>query len=536
MPSGAIADGVELRQQQWPTTVAWARIYGVLLVVALAPLAFFEMPAMLDYPNHLARMHLLAAGDRHPALQAFYEIAWGFYPNLAMDLLVPALAGWLGVELATKAFLVLSLALVLTGAAALERAVKGRFGIGAFVVLLFAWNAIFVMGFVNFIFGLGVCLWGLAIWVALRERGIIPRAILHSLFVPGLFVAHLYALGTYGLVLGVLELHRLRTRRTPPARAATDLLVLGLPFLVLVAVFLSNPVRTGNAGQFAWVFAVKWRAFLTLIGAYYPIVAALKTAALVLLVAWLWSRKSLALQPAGLWVGGALALTYLLMPTVFLDGYAADVRILVAAAFILPAWLTWDRRDRPGGTLAALLCGAIFAANLAGVVWFWGDLQKDYREMRASFARLDPDSKVLVVWAENSRALDLAWPEQVVPRVRDWAGNALVHFPTLAAADAGALVPSFFAVPGQQVVKVRPAYREIAPPGGGDPVSIRALLEPGRPAAAGLGERAYWRNWMQDFDYLYVLLPEDGANPLPAALDPLLSGRRFMLYRIRRQG
>jgi hypothetical protein len=78
-------------------------LVGLLFAASVAPLLSVEIPAMVDYVNHLAEMHLLvdaAAGRLNPA----YEIGWHLYPNLAMDLIVPALARFVAVETAARLF------------------------------------------------------------------------------------------------------------------------------------------------------------------------------------------------------------------------------------------------------------------------------------------------------------------------------------------------------------------------------------------------------------------------------------------------
>src|SRR3974390_1658166 len=97
-------------------------LIGLLFVVSVSPVLMVEIPAMIDYVNHLARMHLLvdaAAGRPNPA----YEIHCRFYPNLAMDIIVPTLARFVSVETAARLFLLASQALVVSGAMALEIAV-----------------------------------------------------------------------------------------------------------------------------------------------------------------------------------------------------------------------------------------------------------------------------------------------------------------------------------------------------------------------------------------------------------------------------
>lgn len=145
---------------------------GVLLAAALVPTLVTPIPAMVDYVNHLARMHLLVAGAEP---SPFYRIAWGLYPNLAIDLLVPQVAEFVGVETATRLFLLASQVLIVTGAAALEPAVKGRLAIAGPIAVIFLFSVPFAWGFLNFEFALGVALWGIAAWVLLAGRNWVLR-------------------------------------------------------------------------------------------------------------------------------------------------------------------------------------------------------------------------------------------------------------------------------------------------------------------------------------------------------------------------
>src|SRR5689334_14761779 len=76
-----------------------------LSVMALLPIALVRLPPILDYPNHLARVHILAALPDSPALARWYQTAWAPLPNLALDLIVPAMARVMPVEDAMRLFL-----------------------------------------------------------------------------------------------------------------------------------------------------------------------------------------------------------------------------------------------------------------------------------------------------------------------------------------------------------------------------------------------------------------------------------------------
>src|SRR5665647_1167422 len=142
-------------------------IFAVLLGLSLGPVLLTPIPAMVDYPNHLARMYILSASGT-PDANPFYRTAWALYPNLAMDLIIPQLARLIDVETATRVFLLLRQFLIVSGALALERVVKGRMQIAGFAAVMFLYCLPFTWGFVNFEFGLGVALWGIAAALAVQ--------------------------------------------------------------------------------------------------------------------------------------------------------------------------------------------------------------------------------------------------------------------------------------------------------------------------------------------------------------------------------
>src|SRR2546428_2503397 len=91
-----------------------------LLALFSVPIFSTVLPPLFDYPNHLARFWLLLTGG-----DAFYEVRWVLLPNLAGDLIVPLFARVLPLEIAGQLFLVLSFALIVGGAAWLNRTVSG---------------------------------------------------------------------------------------------------------------------------------------------------------------------------------------------------------------------------------------------------------------------------------------------------------------------------------------------------------------------------------------------------------------------------
>src|SRR5271157_3404513 len=60
-------------------------VYGLMSAIVLFPLAIVQVPGLTDYPNHLARMYILAHIDNSDALRRFYEVRWLPIPYLGMD-------------------------------------------------------------------------------------------------------------------------------------------------------------------------------------------------------------------------------------------------------------------------------------------------------------------------------------------------------------------------------------------------------------------------------------------------------------------
>ena len=95
----------------------------------------------------------------------------------------------------------------------LHRALYRRWSALPLIAFPFLYNNVFLVGTMNYVFGIGLALWALATWAWLRERSLPLRLLVSMLFVIGLFFCHLFSLGLYGLGLLAFELWRALTRR-----------------------------------------------------------------------------------------------------------------------------------------------------------------------------------------------------------------------------------------------------------------------------------------------------------------------------------
>ena len=112
------ADRLELR---------CVRVLLLLSLLMLVVLPFLvKVPPLLDYPNHLSRLWLIAGGVRLAPVSSMYQLNWsGASTNIGIDLLARAFGGVLGIGLLGPLLLGASLVLPPLGAIALNRTAFG---------------------------------------------------------------------------------------------------------------------------------------------------------------------------------------------------------------------------------------------------------------------------------------------------------------------------------------------------------------------------------------------------------------------------
>jgi hypothetical protein len=493
-------------------------MFFVFLLLISIPVWTHQLPPLSDYVNHLARMHVIAAIDKNPNLAKFYQIDWQIIPNLTMDLIVPWFTRFVNIYTAGKIFTVTMFAVIGSGVLVLNRVLTGRWSVLPLVAFPLLYNYVFLVGLINYLFGVGIALWALAAWIWLRERWWPLRLVVSSLFVVVLFFCHLSALGVYGMgVLSVelMRLWRLRGKR-PWWPALADFILSGVPFLV-AAPFLAASPTMQLALRYEWEPLGKLDGLIYVVAVYSDIVTVGLLAIAIAGAIWAFRHRLLSFHPLGWWIAGVGTVIYLALPRVLFDSYMADQRVAVPLAYLLIACLSLDLRLRlvRRGFIVMLL--VLLAARMIEVDVSWSDLTDNTNELRSSVRRIRPGSKVFVAYADREAGGD----------VRDLG---LVHAPCIAMIERGALVTTAFTVLGKQVMHVRPEYREMVDiEDGTPPTTAQLVVAATRPTE---DMPPFWQHWTE-FDYLYVLFTEEETeNPDPDRLTLIYEGERFHLYRI----
>jgi len=160
-----------------------ATLFIVLAAITSIPILLYPWPPLADYVNHLARMHVIATVDGDADLARFYEVNWQIIPNLMMDLVVPVLERVMGVFVAGQIYTIASFVVILSGTLALNRQLYGHWSVLPMVAFPLLYNNVFLVGTMNYVFGIGLVLWALAAWIWLRERSLMARLAVSALFV-----------------------------------------------------------------------------------------------------------------------------------------------------------------------------------------------------------------------------------------------------------------------------------------------------------------------------------------------------------------
>ena len=227
-----------------------AFIIVVLTAIVSFPLWLVTYPPLYDYPFHLARLLVLHDIWDAGALSKYYEINSLTIPNAAMDAIGLAVQRFLAVEQAGLAFLILTILLTISGVAFLSHPLFGRVGFAPWLGALLTYNWVFSIGFVNYLFALGLLPWCVAFFIRMRRSSPTLRLLAGFLMCLSLFFSHMVVFALYALVIASLEVQRVvPLLRTRPMELIGRWLVSGLPVVAVLALFLFRSPTVHAAGE-----------------------------------------------------------------------------------------------------------------------------------------------------------------------------------------------------------------------------------------------------------------------------------------------
>lgn len=420
-----------------PSTIAW--LFAGCFIIILLPFGLVSPLPLSDYPNHVARMHIIAHLADSAYLAKFYAVKWEFIPNLAMDILVPLMMPALSAEAASLVFAALAMFLMASGAIVLHRQLYGRWSILPFAAFLLLYNRHFIWGFLNYLFSVGLGLWMLAAHMYFRNCRPLFRIVLFSLLATVLLVSHLHAFASYAILVGGYELAIYwRNRKHLPW---SDLLIAAAQFVVPVILFLTLSSTTDRAGEIKWSSPLdKIYGLLDMVNNYnLPLdVATFVILAGLLTMGALTKRVSIHRDmrlPLAL-----LFIIYLCLPRLMFASFGADRRLLVMIALAAVAALD-VRIDTPRmGARLVLGFAILFLARMGVIGMNWVHAEQVYEPVLSAIEQLPKGARVAVICGGDN------FPYLANP--------PLDHVANMAVITKDDYLNTLFAEPGKQILHV----------------------------------------------------------------------------------
>jgi hypothetical protein len=510
----------------------------ILCAVLMVPFLATPIPPLLDFPDHVAEMDVIAHAVSDPILAKWFTIHWTVVANSGVELVMPILLRWFPLWATGRFFLILALLVPLAGIIAYSRVAFGRWSAWSLGGGLVAYNTLFLLGFMNFVIGLGLALLAAAAWMAWRERLPVRTILAGILAALALFFFHLFALLYFALLIGAHELlalwgppgRRWPTPRAVLARLLPDALLFVLPALLLATSTLADTTGPTIRLSLNLKLGELFFPFLT----YYQTPDRLVMLVVIAIMAGLLIRRRAQVAVPAVLVAVILLLVWPFIPHVFKQTGYIDARFPIMCGFLLFAGFAPRRLPR---RLAAAVFGllAILTVVRVGLITqVWAGHNPDLAELQAVIAHVPQGSVVL--------AADVP-PAQVIPywltHRRNWLTAAYIKTyyqdAALLLIERRALWPRLFTGLGKQPVVVNPPYRNVTAPEGELPDYHELAAD--APSAKAVADAPYLADWQHKFDYVLVLAA--GAAPDLAALRPdrleLVAQTEFAaLFRVRR--
>ena len=495
------------------TPLAWWMAVTLMFGALLIPVLAAGIPPLTDYPNHLARCYVLAFGQSDPFLREMFSAHWQIIPNIGVDLTLPALMHVFSPLTAGRIMIGLCLFLPTSGAMALNYAYFRRRSFWQLAAGFAAFNALFLMGFMNFELSIGIALWGAAGWAMYRERFPAVTVALAVLVGTLAFFFHLFGACFFALLIGSEELakihrHGWRSSLLRPY-AAKRVLLLFTALSVPSALYVMSPLERIRSDA-AWPHLAQKASNLFVSFMDYSSMFDVLVVAGVLgfLIATLLARRVRLSKSAALCCA-ILLLAYAVMPRALKGGYFVDTRLPVMLGFMLFAGCLPRKPKSREWAVAGIVLAALFLARIGFITSVWVHSQQDISELRQVIAGIAPGSRVLaadVLPSDNPR-----WFEKMpISRRLPELTPTYWHLASFVLLDRHAFWPMIFAASSQQPIRVKEPYSDLL--AHESPPPNYAELTAKQIAPQELERFPFLADWDHKFDYVLVLNAEGAPN------------------------
>lgn len=495
-------------------------IFGLFVAcvgVATIPIFSDRYLSVNDYLNHLARGAVLLNYNSNPAFAQFFAPNWQVLPNLALDLWILGFGQVLPVEIAGKLFVAATLATMLGGTICLHRVTFAKWSLWPFLAIVLLYNRLLLVGLLNFLFGVGLWLFVLSLWIYLRPGRPLIRASALTVGALAVFFVHLFAFGILAVTIAAYELVVFSSGDRPLHKRLLDLVAGGIPFLPVIAIFVlfspysdaSTVFRYRDIGTrilgFAAPILYDWRVDT----ACYLI--------LFVLVAWAVLRRAIRVNwPLAAGVIALFALQFC-MPNVIMTAEGGDRRLPVPMMLLAIAATDPKNASRQLRLAFVLATGAAFAFRTITVQQHWSQDQPAYAAAWAALSRIPAGARVATAFAPDVSDNFSA------PMI------ALSFIPVWNIVPQGGFTQTLFASPTQQPLILTPKYAALAAATPPDAIWQAFVVGTGAAACAPASKLI---SALRGYDYVIFVDRRNFRVCDISFLQPMVDGPYVQVFRV----
>jgi hypothetical protein len=424
-------------------------LWGVWLiatVVASVPFLTTSVPPLGQHFYNIVRLEILS----HPASYVRnFVVQWDVLPDLAMDLAVPWFTKFIPVEWAAWLFTLVELGLITSGCLVLSRVANRRWSWLPLISFLLLYNWILIRGYDNYLFGLGVSFWAIAVHVALRGATL-ARILVSCCSALVIYFCHLFPLVVFALTIGTWELGCLLREgkfsiHSLARHAAASLVPLLLPLALLVRSRTGGLRGSIDFGLSHVLLKIAYCIDIFSVGnraGDAAIVAGLSLFVVIGLVLRWWTC-----EPEFRITVFSLPLVVLFAPFVAFASYGVIERCGLSFAFLLTALVGIRSSVAPRlQRIGALALTLVFVFRIVTVTEDWRGGRPVIQAYRTTFASLKADSVLFQYKQDTSYPSPWKDPHRWNPYLDKVVALATVD---------GVLVPDLYLKAGQQPVLYR---------------------------------------------------------------------------------
>ncbi|MBV8118919.1 MAG: hypothetical protein JO081_03150, partial [Alphaproteobacteria bacterium] len=331
-------------------------VFSIAACVLVAPLFTIEVPPLVDYPNHLARLYVIADGASDPWLSHMYRTKWAIIPDLGIDLLVSWTLSFLPVYLAGRIMLGLTLLLPVIGTVAYHKALfdgNNFWPLGSFLV---AYNLAFLLGFHNLLLSYGAALLSAAVYYKTMRGNAVVNTVIGAACAILTFFVHIVGLALLIAIIATHKLFAILQWWPQWRRLGRALWVEGCGFAIVVLgpmiLYLASPLAAAPSDS-SWIGGIdKLKLLLAPILNYYPSLDLITAGCLIAVFAICIVGGRITISPAMVTLAATLFIAYPYLPIGTKTATFVDMRFIVFLGFLM--FCMFVPRELPRAILVAI--------------------------------------------------------------------------------------------------------------------------------------------------------------------------------------